>query len=369
MARVSDDILPDGEWYPGDNPDGTQMGLTLDRYAELLGWGTNGFNGVNRPEDVENVECDDVWKQSSRDRIAIAIVQAEIMREQEVMYHIGQKFETDEYTNPYNPLELRWKHLIEVGDPTVTTISAGVVIDHGAETDPNDPVVLSVASTVAAAEVKIYYPGENVEITPSSITTDGATLTIRIPRARLVKPELNDDREDPLSYYENDNFLETVDVRRFYLDPTNACEYIWRNPCSACSTDCTVQTQQACWRITSPRAYRLATLYLEPATYTASTATWETNGWSYCDPPDTVRITYKSGKKDLHNMILTARLAHTLMPYCPCDCKAVDQTWQDDRLTVPRVWTPYGNRSGAVMAWTADSRKKMGAGGKFPRAR
>jgi len=365
MARLADWVLPGGIWHPSNNPDGTQIGLSIDRYAELMGWGIVGFNGLNRPDDREDVECDGIWLQSSRDRLGMSLLRAEQMREDELQYHVGIKYVVDELATYRNPISLNKKHLKEIGVPTVADISTGVALNLGAETDPNDPVTLTVASTVSASEVRIYYPDEDYEITPTSITTDGATLTIKIPRSRLVKPSLNDDREDTLSYYENDNFLETVDVKRFYMEPDGGCQYFWRNPCDACVTDCTIKYQDACSRIKTKRGYRLSTIHCEPACY--SSGAWSTASWTYSDEPDGIQVSYSSGVEDLLTFTRTARLAHTLMPYCPCDCKAVSVIWEEDRDRVPQTWTPYGNRQGAVNAWMSDSRRRVGQGGKIAR--
>lgn len=365
MARISDGLLPDGIWHPSNNPNGTQIGLSLDRYAQLLGWEIIGFNGLNDPDQREDADCDWLWNQSSRDRLAMAILRAEAMRQDELQYHIGVKYIVDEFANYRNPITLNMKHLIEVGVPTVADIETGVALVLGAETAPNDPVVITVASTVSASEVRVYYPGEDYEITPSSVTTDGATLTIRIPRARLVNPDYNDDRADPLSYYENDNFLTTVDVKRFYMDPADACQYVWRNPCWVCTDDCTIKYQEACSRIKSMRDLRLSTIYCEPANY--ASGAWATASWTYSDVPDGIQVSYSSGLGDLLNQTLTARLAHTLMPYSPCNCKAVSVIWEEDRDRVPNTWTPYGNRQGAIEAWMRDSRRRVGQGGKIPR--
>lgn len=366
MARISDGILPGGIWHPVNNTDGTQLGLTLDRYAELCGFEIVGFNCVNKPDTLESADCELVWKQSSLDRLAMAILRAEQMREQELGFYIGPKFTTDELVNWRNPVRLEHAHLIEIGVPTLADISIGAAIDLGAEAAPNDPVTLTIASTVTPDEVRVYYPGEDVEITPSSVTSDGVTLTIRIPRARLVKPEYDVDRAEPVPYYENAYFLTTVDVERLYVEVDEATQYVWRKPVPSCPTDCSIKYQDACARIASERAYRLSTIYCEPATY--SGGAWSTTGWSYSSAPDALKVTYKSGLSDLLNLTLTARLAHTLLPYSPCDCKAVSMTWEDDRTIIPGgVFTPYGNRQGAIEAWMRDSRNRIGQGGKFPR--
>ena len=366
MARVSDGILPNNVWSDS-NTSGTQMGLTLDRYQEILTFAINGFNGVNEPDERTGVNCDRIWSQSSRNRLAMAILRAEQKREQELGFFIGHKYVTDEIIDMrYNPRVLNWKHLVGIGVPTNADIAIGTATNLGGELAPNDPVTITAASTVAAAEVRVYYPDEDIEIHPSSVTTDGVTITVQIPRARLLKPALMTDSDDYPSYYENDNFLATVDVKRLYLDPTEGAQYVWRKPCLDGTAACTMKYQTACARIMSTRAYRLSTFSAEPATY--ADGAWTTACWSYNGRPDQMIVTYESGVNDMNNLTLTAKLAHTLMGYSPCDCKAVSVVWMDDReQSVPRVYTPYGSRQGAIDAWMEDSRNKVGAGGMVPR--
>lgn len=363
MARPSDNVLPGGVWSP-ENTDGTQIGLSLDRYAELMQWGINGFNGVNKPDDRENVQCNAVWLQSSRDRVMMAILDAEIMREAELGYFLGPKYVYAEQVQPYNPVDLNKKHLIGIGIPTWATIQLAAPLVLGPENAPNDPVTLSIASTVTPAEVKVYYPDDAFEILPTSVTSDGATLTIKIPRARLVDPSLNDDREDPLSYYKNANFLTTVDVRRLYLDEEDAALYYWRRGYPDCDTDCELDTQAACFQFPSQRAYRLSMVTFRPAKYSAGV--WSTSAFTYSNVPNGLQVTYKSGRDDMMTQRRTARLAHTLLPYKPCDCQAVTLVWDTDRAFVPNTYTPYGSQRGAVEAWVADSRQRVGQGGKYP---
>jgi hypothetical protein len=337
----------------------------MDRYQEILGLGVNGFNGVNDPDDRENIQCNGLWKQSERDRLAMGILQAESMREDELSYHLGYKYDHEEMVEPYNPVTLRWRHLVEIGVPTHADIQLAYPLVLGADAAPNDPVVLTITSGVTPSEVRVYYPGEDNEIRPSRVTSNGTTLTIHIPRARLVDPDYNDDRDDPVSYYDNSYFLTTVDVKRLYQDANNAAQYFWRQAYPECPTDCLIDTQNSCWKIASRRAYRLSTIFFRPASY--SGGAWSTTSFSYSNVPDGLYVTYRSGLQDMRREMLTARLAHTLLPYSPCDCQIVNVTWEGDRAYIPNTYTPYGSMRGAVEAWLLDSRSRVGQGGKFPR--
>ena len=162
------------------------------------------------------------------------------------------------------------KYLIEVGGITFTEIESDVALDYGTpefDTDnpPTDPVVITVASTADVDEIIVRYPGELNKIYPSSISTAGGIVTISIPRCRLVKPEENDDRDDPISYYDTDPFLETVDVYREWANPATGAYLVWRM--ANCDTDCEPNCQTACAMASGAKAYELSIVYLHPATF------------------------------------------------------------------------------------------------------
>jgi hypothetical protein len=65
----------------------------------------------------------------------------------------------------------------------------------------------------------------------------------------------------------------------------------------------------------------------------------------------------------------TIMLAHTLLPkYVPNAADICNGCWQAHREK-GEIITPYGNSVGAIEAWMADSRAKIGYGGKTPRVR
>lgn len=354
MARISDGILPAG----------SQLGLNLDRYAELMNLDGCAFNGINRPTDQHDNQCIDIVRQNQRDSLAMYLMQSEELREEELNYHVGRKWRTEEHDVTWgNPFALDRKWLIEVGFPTYADISMGVTLDHG--TSPgaiNDPVVITVATTVAVGEIIVTYPDEDVRIYPTSVTASGGVVTIQIPRCRLVKPEHNGNLDDPPSYVTNSVFLETVDVRRQYADVSEGAKFVWRQ--APCDTDCVPNCQPACPIITGGSAYALSLVHLYPATYSGSA--WTTGCFTYRTVPTSVQVSYRSGRTSMSTQIYTIRLAHTLMPRPPCSCDIVKQKWEDDRKPQDG-WSPYGNMIGAVHTWMADSRAKVGNGGMFTR--
>jgi hypothetical protein len=290
----------------------------------------------------------------------IALAQAEEMRERELSYHISPKYKMFEL--PYaNPIVLDRKYLTKLGKLTVADISLSTVLNLGTEPAVNDPVIITFSTTLTdAAEIKVYYPGEDYNISPSHISISGGIATIKIPRSRLVKPELLDDRDDHLYYADNDNFLDIVDIKRVYYDTTNRGEFVWILSCDVTTLE--EQTQSLYTHILNNR---LSAVQIYPATY--ASGSWTKNAFTQCIDPDFVRLYALTGREQsIYTDMLTIRLAHTLMPNSPCSCPTVHQYWEDD-ITQTEIYTPYGNSRGAVNAWSMDARAKVGQGGKFPR--
>jgi hypothetical protein len=352
MARVSDNILPDG----------FSSALTLDRYQEIMRLPINAFNGLNDPDEQPQYQCSTIWKQSDRDYVAEHMAQAEEMRVQELGYHLAPMYETADYEFGH-PLIIDQKHLIEIGFRTVEDVSIGEAITLSNGTI-NDPVELSIATTLTdATEIKVYYPGEDVEIRPSSVSIASGTLTIQIPRARLVDPLLNDNREDHLYYSEDANFITSCDVKRVYYASTQGLYYIWEG-WQTSSSSLAEQNQLGWPKI---RNARLGIIEHRPATYSAA---WAQAAWSYTVLPAWIRLYFVSGRRaSMRTEIETVRLSHTLMPNKPESCPTVHQYWEEDIVDDERMYSPYGNRKGAIRAWMSDSRAKVGQGGKFPAMR
>ena len=343
--------------YPGILSDDVVLSVTLDRYQELMRLPIAAFNGLNRPEETPVYECSTIWKQSERNALMMALSQAEEMRENELTYHIAPKYDVMENLEYKNPLILNRKHLVKLGLQTVTDISLGEVLTLGALPNLNDPVTVTDATTVTdKSEIKIYYPGEDYEIIPSNISISGGVATIKIPRSRLVKFALMDDREDHLYYDDNNNFLASVDIKRVYYDSTNPAQYV----CYHCCDD--PVSESVCARITNNR---LAIVKHCHTSYSAD------DGWgticSNCGRPSNITVYALSGRQlSVYTEMLTIRLAHTLMPNAPVSCPTVHQYWQTD-VAQTDIITPYGRTQGAVDAWSMDARAKVGQGGKFPK--
>lgn len=358
MARS--DILP------GDQV----LGLTLDRYQEIMRFPIAAFNGLHKADEAGCYDCAAIWKQTDRDGMALALAQAEQMREHELGYFLSPKYVVgDEYDYEF-PLILTNKYLIAVGTRRVDVIESGASLtlrDLGGNII--DPVVVVTPTTVTNPdEICVYYPNEDIEIHPSKVTISGGNATIEIPRSRLVSPSVDTNCEPPPEYDDDTNFLATVDVKHCYTVEPGAYFYWFGNQCDIFSVpNLSTANQSAYARIVSSR---LSIVKLYPGVYAGGI--WSGASMSYCYQPTFVRVSYLSGIRSSSQTELdTARLAHTLLPnIIPDRVDLCSGCWKGDmERDTSQLVTPYGMSTGAIAAWMADSRSKIGQGGKFPRVR
>jgi len=341
---------------------GIQLGLTLDRYQEIMRLAPAAFYGLNKPDEAGCYDCAAIWKQLDRDGMALAISQAEEMREIELHYHVAPKYLLEEQRfNRSVRYFLDRYLLIKVGTYKSADVSLGAAITLSALGVINEPVVLTVATTVTdPSEICVYHPGTDVVINPSKVTISGGNATICIPRPRLKLLTIDGNCEPFPDYDEDANFETTVDVKRCYIDETDGIDIVWHHIC--CGSTFTEAVQTAHGEV---RNYRLSTIDVIPASN--SGGIWTRQCLTYGCIPDHLLVPYLSGMRNsIYTEMITAHLANSLLvDIVPnlvdlCDCWKADQVVEDGA-----DWTPYGISNGAVKAWLADSRAKVGQGGKF----
>jgi hypothetical protein len=344
MARISYNTLADDY----------QEGITLDRYQELMGLPLNAFNGLNNPDEINDYVCSTIWTQGHRDYLAKYLAASEEMREQELGFFIAPKYISNERHVPKSSTILNRKWFVKIGKKTDTLISSGVSLVLSTIYGVYDPVVIIVPTTVTdASEILVTYPGEKIAIHPTYVSISGGNVEIRIPRGRLVDPTLNDDREDHLDYFDDANFITSVDVYRRWYDPTYGIEIV-----SHIENTFTESIKAGFALVLDNRT---AVVEVHQATWVAGVPSPDCA--ASCTDFKFMRINYLSGRQSSIKVELeTARLAHTLMPYSPCACEPVQLYWLDDCNSKDYDLTPYGNKSGAINAWIADSRSKIGFG-------
>lgn len=340
MARPRDYVLlPD-----------TELSLTLDRYQEVMQIPIAAFNGLNLPTELPVHSCTGIWSQTKRDDLAKYIAKAEELREKHLNYFLSKKQYT-ERMDYSRVATLSKKQLVTIGRYTTTDIELDYPLVYrdfyGAILDP---VVVTFSTDVTStAEIAIYYPGEDVRITPERIIIADGVCTVLIPRSRLVKPELNDDREDKLMYSSDANFLEKIDLRRRYVSTADGI--IIRG---LRSTDLIeIDVSSAVGVLKGNRAARVSSIEVFPNTPSIACAIIGNK---------IMNVTYISGFTSNGMEIDTARLAHTYMPSIPCNCPLVAMYWAED-VKQSKYTSPYGNKEGAIQIYTNDMSLKVGIGG------
>lgn len=346
----------------------SQLSLTLDRYQELLQVPIGAFNGLMK--DGENIgggeEYSGIWTQTQRDRLATFLAQAEEKRENEVGYFLAPKYTSAEVHVAHNPVIFKNKNLISIGEQVYDEIGSVALTLRDLYNTIIDPVIVTISTTTVldADEIVVRYPGLTTEIHPLSVSlaADG-TVTILIPRCRLVDPALDDDRENHLHYDTDANFLSSVEVWRCWYRQSTGAKYF------AQGFD-TFNIINLCAYADNIENYRLSIAEFQPATWDGEIAS-PTNEWALC--VYNVRghwklsVNYLSGmQQSIQTELQTIHLAHTLMPNQPNNGSLISMYWQNDSApTDPIVYTPYGSCVGAMDAWISDSRNKIGAGGMF----
>jgi hypothetical protein len=347
MARISANVLDPNY----------QEGITLDRYQELLGLPICAFNGLNNPAELNDYVCTSIWRQHQRDYVARFLASAEEMREQELGFFIAPKYISKERQKRNSPVILNRKWLIQIGEQTDTSILDSVPLSLSYLGTIYDPVVITVPTSVTeTSEILVTYENEMVVIHPSNVTIVGGNAVISIPRSRLVKPALNDDREDPLDYSDDANFVTAVDVYRRWYDISKGVEIV-----SWLSNSFTESVSYGYAEIENHRT-AMANIYY--ATWSGLIPSPACEYTVPCSEKKFMRVNYLSGRQTSIKVELeTVRLAHTLMPHTPCECEAINMFWSDDVNTKEEYdLTPYGNKAGAMNAWLSDSRSKIGFG-------
>lgn len=367
MSRVTYGLLGDYE-----------LGLTLDRYQELVRIPINAFNGINKPIEATCQDCAYIWKQTDRDAMAIAIAQAEERRIEELGYFPYPQYSTEDLDYQL-PLILKRKHLVAVGSKACTLLSAGVAITLRTAGVINDPVTILVATTVTDPnEITIRYPGEEVDIRPSKVSISGGIATIQIPRARILDPDVDTNCDPAPDYTTDANFLTSVDVYRCYTDPNIGAYLYWKDVSCILPSPftCYCDSGFATFNDITQQAYpdirnnRLAIVNIYPGSYSGGVWTPETA--TKCRKPWKVRVTYLSGRqRSVLTEMSTARLAHTILPeLIPDRLVLCTSCWQFDQVVDKGApITPYGSARAAIKVWMSDSRQKIGQGGKFPSMR
>lgn len=322
----------------GYSPVSGSYGVTLARYAAIIGYSECAFFGVSDASNV-NYACRSIWSKYDRDTIADYLTEAQDELENVIGYPLVPTWFTAE-EHPYKtPLLLDNAKLIAIGLQTSETLGSNVAVSF-----VSDPATITIPTTLTSTDgISIFYPGTDIAIIPSSIQIIGGNLIIRAPKCRLLTLEHQDnpvqgwDSSDPTIYQ------YTVDIKRFYADTTQQASIIY-DPLQ-CTPECTTIEEDICAYIGNAEIGMIRLGGANTATCIAGT-------------PRRVKVNYYAGLTELSKKIEMSivRLAHSRMPTEPCGCDITQRLWKRDRnepvvLDRERLNCPFGTSDGAWAAW------------------
>lgn len=326
--------------------------IPLWMYAETIGYACDAFFGIVRDDPPAYHTNKPLWRKSERDMVEHFLAEAQQEIEQICKYPLWHCWIEDEEHDYEYPLLSDWAKVIESGVQATAAMSVGQAVNHA-----NDPAVVGPFIDPTGAdedEIRVFHPGTADEIFPSAIAIAGNTVTLTIPRCRLLTEEayaeLGVDYDDTGV---GGSFELTVDVVRVYNDPSTQGVLVWSHGTGSCAL-CTGTTATACI-VTTNR--EIGEMDVVPANY--SDGAWSSSTWScYCHHPDRVRINYHAGLTVLTKRARDAiiRLAHAKMPHDPCNVDPPLWIWAADRnvpraLTAQRLNCPFGLEDGAWQAY------------------
>lgn len=336
--------------------------VPLELYAHAVQYPPNAFFGVAKSGELTRY-CDRIWLKSERDTIAFFLAEAQEEIENIIRFPLAPTWYTDE-DHPYRfPIVAKWGKVIAAGVRAETMIADSEVVTH----DSTDPVVLTVATTVTEeSEIRVFHEDLDIEIIPSAVSISGGNVEISLPRHRLVKPSLVDNPEAGLDWATTSNFVDAVDIKRIYNDPSTNATLVWAHTCggSTCAL-CSQYTQDGCMYLMDKEN---GSFEIVPASY--SGGSWKSQTSCCTGRPHRAWINYYAGLQELTKQArdTVIMLAHAKMPSTPCGCEQVTRLWKRDNnipgvLTKERINCPFGVSDGAWVAWRfTQAMRRLGIG-------
>lgn len=349
--------------------------ITLARYAARVEFPECGFWGVRNDDERDAGVCREIWSKLQRDTVARYLAEAQFEIEEEIGYFLSPRWVVgiasaqpngdDRYvdsqnTNRRGRFLTRWPKVIRSGVRAAATIELSSLVDHSADPAVIGPIVTTVTDV---SEIHVFHPGSDVEIDPSGITISGGSVTIEIPRCRMVSEAYADNPPNGLNYEDVGDcglsvpvegvFECFVDVKRIYTSDATEAVLVSPHRCDAfcCDNSCEEHTHAACMYIRNARIGEIDVR--------------GTNGGA-CECPALVRLYYLAGTPTLSRQAEDAiiRLAHAKMPSEPCGCEVTQRLWERDRhipevLDAQRLQCSFGLSDGAWIAWRFSQSMKL----------
>lgn len=323
----------------------TPSKLTLDRWAQIIGYSPLHFWGVDGGEwHHRGMACGKPifqydWQDADRigrDEIGRAIAEAEADLERLLRYRLMPSWEEDEWVSTQRPyrselfnlnnadvrgfataIQPQWGYMVSGGIRSVETLDSGATVTY--DNDGHLPttyknratVTLLLTEEIPDCEVAVFYPDhagdERWRIRPVEVFhTAGLTYTVRFRRELAVL-------EDHLESYDLEtlrgvdggddaNFLSEVAVCRVYNDPQQQATFLWESngsPCGCSGAGCSVcgyGTQTGCFLLRGDP--RLSLVVAHPATWDSDALAFNTAALAVGRQPDIVRLWYYAGWQD-----------------------------------------------------------------------
>lgn len=316
--------------------------MPLVRYAKMIGYHEGAFFGFSIPQEYR-MSCRQVWTKDQRDDIQFYLEEAQDEIEQVINYTLEKKWNQNE-GHPFAKKVLsNWSKVIEVGIRAEEEISSGAGINYAL--DPNiAQIIIAIDYTNKSLyDLHVYYPDTDIEITPSNITYSAGTLTIYIPRTRLLAYTLLDNTIEGVLYSDSASFQPTADVKRIYTDSSVQGKLYYRG--DICSSFCTEEYDDACMYLKNPD---IGSILIEMPAISGCG----------CRNYERMELNYAAGLTSTTKVaeMTVIRLAHSKMPTEPCGCDVTQRLWKRDRtepqiLDRERLNCPFGLSNGAWSAW------------------
>jgi len=327
--------------------------VKLARYAAIVGLHECNLFGVNFGDSSQ---CEPLWSLQQRAMLLRYLIEAQSEIEQVAGFFLMPKYVIGEQ-HPYRyPLVSKWMKVIAMGVKAISNISLGKTVDY-----TNDPCEITVTTAVTNDEIRIYHAGTDIEITPSSMVNVAGTLTIEVPRCRMVEIAAQDTPQGGLDYNDvppsgSSPFVFTVDVKRVYTDTTDTGDLVYPHSKSdglscSCQVTCSEFLHEACAYLKVPKTGVIDVLKTNNGIPSNACGCFSRRA-SYA------RINYLSGMDPLTSQAedTIIRLAHSKMALKPCGCDIANSVWERDRhipdqLDSQRLGNPFGVSDGAWVAW------------------
>jgi len=420
----------------------TRTKLPLDRWAALMGMDPTHFNGVYVPS-AEPTVCEQPWLQFAwqaanrvgREEVAEAIASAEANLERYLRYRLLPSWEEDEWHETIRPLrkdlfnltstgirgfaqpvQANWGYLLSGGTRQKDLIGQG---DNAIDfTDVDGDVEYEEVATVTGGvtvpagtdpcEIHVYFPASNAmvaaggedqwEIKPINVTVVGTLATITFRREQCVLPELqlrivpdavdSHQRGVDGGLAGDVNFLTAVDVYRVYNAPQPQVNLLWEGLGIGCACNgsgcnmCEYSTQTGC--LTARGDLRQSIVAYRPATWNAATASFDSDLLTVERQPDSVRLWYRAGWRDMSRDCPTVQMDPELerivaymaaarldRPVCECNnVHAWIERWKRDlavtgedaesfavKMSPADLDNPFGTKRGEIFAWRRVNRE------------